>query len=166
MLLNLLTSTSVQESTSAGAGGKGGNFPWFWVVLGVLLVFIIISNAMNNKKRRAQMEAEREKRNAIKPGFKVTTIGGILGTVVEVDDEANSFVLQTGTEENPCFLKFDKVAIYNSEDPNAPAQEPENEHSDDLFEQTSEAAEDMSEAEETVDGAEKEPADAEEVKED
>ena len=118
MLLKLLTSSV--EST---AGNGGNTFPWFWVLMGVLLIFIIASNAMNNKKRRAQIEAEKEKRNAIQPGFKVTTIGGILGEVVEVDDEANTFVLKTGSQENPCYLKFDKVAIYASEDPNAPVEE-------------------------------------------
>ena len=46
------------------------------------------------------------------------TIGGIVGTVVSVDDEANTFVLQTGSDENPNYIKFDKVAIYSSEDPN------------------------------------------------
>ena len=122
MLFNLLTGSTESTSTPQPQG-----FPWFWVIIGLFLVFIIVSNAINNKKRREQMEAEKEKRNAIKPGFKVTTIGGILGTVVDVDDEANTFVLQTGTDECPCYLKFDKVAIYNSEDPNAPVEEPASE---------------------------------------
>ena len=130
MLFNLLSAESLP--TSNGAGSTTGQFPWFLVIMGVLIVFIIVSNAKNNKKRREQMEAEREKRNAIQPGFKVTTIGGILGTVVEVDDEANTFVLQTGTEQCPCYLKFDKVAIYASEDPNAPVEEPVQE---DVFEE-------------------------------
>ena len=125
MLFNLLTG-----STESGTGNTAG-FPWFWLILGAFLVFIIVSNAKNNKKRREQIEAEREKRNAIKPGFKVTTIGGIMGEVVDVDDEASTFVLKTGTEEFPCYLKLDKVAIYSSEDPNAPVEAPVQ---DELFE--------------------------------
>ena len=77
-----------------------------------------------NKKRKAQADAETAKRNAIKPGFTVTTIGGIVGTVVAVDDENNTFVLQTGDEERPSLLKFDKLAIYNSVDPEAGKDEP------------------------------------------
>ena len=122
MFFNLLTSAeSVLQSGAKGGGGK--NFPWGLVVLGVLLAVMIIMNSVNNKKRREQMEADKQKRGAIEPGFKVTTIGGIMGTVVEVNHEANTFVLQTGTEECPCFIKFDKVAIYSSEDPNAPVEE-------------------------------------------
>ncbi len=108
MLFNLL----------AGMGGLG-----LWIGLGALLIFMIVTNSMSNKKRRAQMEAEKEKRNAIEPGFKVTTIGGIMGVVAEVNNEENTFVLKTGTEENPCYIKFDKVAIYSSENPNAPVEE-------------------------------------------
>lgn len=119
MLFNLLATetTSAVESTSGGNGGVFGNGTVMYIVLGVILVAFIVVNVLSNKKRKAQMEAEKEKRNAIKPGYKVMTIGGIVGTVVAVDDEANTFVLQTGTDETPNYIKFDKVAIYSSENP-------------------------------------------------
>lgn len=125
MFYNLLSSTSASAESTSASGGVGTQQIIIWVILGVFLVGLIVMNVLSNKKRRAQMEAEKEKRNAIKPGFKVMTIGGIVGTVVSVDDEANSFVLQTGTDENPNYIKFDKVAIYSSEDPNAATEAPE-----------------------------------------
>lgn len=114
MLFNLLADS---VSTTESANNNGGTTV-MWIVLIVLVIAIMVFNMFTSKKRRAQMEAEKEKRNAIKPGFKVMTIGGIVGTVVSVDDEANTFVLQTGSDENPNCIKFDKVAIYSSEDPN------------------------------------------------
>lgn len=119
MLFNLLATetTSAVESTSGGNSANGGFGTVMYVVLGVFLVILIVVNVLSNKKRKAQMEAEKEKRNAIKPGYRVMTIGGIVGTVVAVDDEANTFVLQTGTDETPNYIKFDKVAIYSSENP-------------------------------------------------
>lgn len=117
-IFNLLT------SAAEGVNDKGKDKGWvIWVILGVVLVGMLAMNFFSNKKRREQMEAEKEKRNAIRPGFKVMTIGGIVGTVVAVDDDANTFVLQTGTDEVPNYIKFDKVAIYSSEDPNAPVEE-------------------------------------------
>ena len=114
MLLNLLTSESNKNANDGG---------WIiWVIFGVAIIAMLVMNYFSNKKRKAQMDAEKEKRNAIKPGYKIVTIGGIVGTVVAVDDEANSFVLQTGTDENPSYLTFDKVAIYTAEDPNAPTE--------------------------------------------
>lgn len=114
-IFNLLSSAGASGDTTP-TNDKG----WIlWVIIGIVLVGMLVMNFFSNKKRREQMEAEKEKRNAIRPGFKVMTIGGIVGTVVAVDDDANTFVLQTGTDEVPNYIKFDKVAIYSSEDPNA-----------------------------------------------
>lgn len=151
MLFNLLASAaeSATGSTSA-SGGSNTQQIIIWVVLGVVLVGLIVMNFLSNKKRRAQMEAEKEKRNAIKPGFKVMTIGGIVGTVVAVDDEANTFVLQTGTDEEPNYIKFDKVAIYSSEDPNEHTDDEEPVHAE---EEQTEAPEEVSEPTDNADGA-------------
>ena len=65
------------------------------------------------------MEEEKSKREDIHPGYKVTTIGGIVGTVVAVDEEENSFVLETGYQDSVCMIKFDKQAIYTSLNPDA-----------------------------------------------
>ena len=62
--------------------------------------------------------------NAIQPGHKVKTIGGICGVVVEVCPEDNTFVLETGTEASgKSYIKFDKQAVYQS-DANAKKEEP------------------------------------------
>ncbi len=130
-LFNLLTEATGDGSgtSNSNASGNQGNFfsqnPWvMWTILGVILVAWIVFSYFTNKKRRAKAEAETAKRNAIKPGFKVTTIGGIVGTVVEVDEENNTFVLQTGNDEHPSLLTFDKLAIYNSVDPDEGKEEP------------------------------------------
>ena len=116
MLFNLLAESN---SGSTNANPSGGADLWIWVILLGFMALLIVYNYFSSKKRREQAEQEKEKRNAIRPGFTVTTIGGILGTVVEVDDEANTFVLETGKADSPSYIKFDKVAIYSSEDPNA-----------------------------------------------
>lgn len=130
-LFNLLADATGDGSgtSNSNASGNQGSFlsqnPWvMWTILGVILVAWIVFSYFTNKKRRAKAEAETAKRNAIKPGFKVTTIGGIVGTVVEVDEENNTFVLQTGNDEHPSLLTFDKLAIYNSVDPDEGKEEP------------------------------------------
>ena len=105
MLFNLLSSAPV-----------AGN-PWSsYIVIGIIVVafiFIFIMNSRSQKKRQKVME---ETLNAVKPGCKVKTIGGICGIVVEVCPEDNTFVLETGTESTgKCFLKFDKQAIYQTD---------------------------------------------------
>ena len=62
--------------------------------------------------------------NAIKPGNKVKTIGGIIGEVVEVNEEEGTFVLRTGDANGNCsFMKFDKQAIYQTDAKPEPAPE-------------------------------------------
>ncbi len=105
MLLSLL---SGEGSTNNG---------WLsYVIFGVLIVAIIamlVISSRRNKKR--QQEAEKLI-NAVKPGNKVKTIGGICGIVVEVDEEDNSFVLETGSEASgKSYVKFDRQAIYQTD---------------------------------------------------
>ena len=98
--------------------GEAPSTGWMtWAVLGVLLVIIVammVVSSIRNKKR--QQEAE-EKLSGMRPGDKVKTIGGICGTIAEVDDATNSFVLETGLEGNPSYVRFDKVAVYQIEHP-------------------------------------------------
>ena len=112
MLFNLLESAG---QTTAKSGGDW----WIWLIILVPLVLLMVYNYFANKKKMEQNAKELEKRNAIEVGFKITTIGGILGTVVEVNHEENWFVLETGSADNPNYIKFDKVAIYTAENPNA-----------------------------------------------
>lgn len=66
--------------------------------------------------------------NAIQPGNKVKTIGGICGIVVEVCPEDNTFVLETGTEASgKSYIKFDKQAVYQTDAVAKKAEEPKEE---------------------------------------
>jgi preprotein translocase subunit YajC len=54
--------------------------------------------------------------NAIQPGNKVKTIGGICGVVVEICPEDNTFILETGSEASgKSYIKFDKQAVYQTD---------------------------------------------------
>ncbi len=80
------------------------------VMLGLFAVFGIVSSRSQKKKQQETVNM----RNSIQAGDKITTIGGIIGVVVEVNNEENSFVLVTGSEKaGKSFVKFDKQAIYN-----------------------------------------------------
>ncbi len=107
-LMNLLADTSGTEETG---------FPWGTVILIVLFVGLFVAmmffNRSNQKKRQQETE---NMLNAIKPGNKVKTIGGICGIVVEVCPEDNTFVLETGTEASgKSYLKFDRQAVYQTD---------------------------------------------------
>ena len=56
-------------------------------------------------------------------GDRVKTIGGICGVVVEINEEENTFVLETGVDNKGSFIKFDKVAVYQTTHPEEEATE-------------------------------------------
>ncbi|MDE6441151.1 MAG: preprotein translocase subunit YajC [Clostridia bacterium] len=106
-MLNYLLATN-NESTGT---------PWLsFVILGVLIVAIIVMFIFSGRRRKKQEQDAKNLIDAVKPGNKVKTIGGICGIVVEVDTEENTFVLETGTEQSgKCFIKFDRQAIYQTD---------------------------------------------------
>ena len=95
-----------------------------WLFLGIIIAAIIallVWSFLSNRTRRKNFE---ETVNAIKPGNKVKTIGGIIGEVVEVNEEEGTFVLRTGDANGTCrFMKFDKQAIYQTDAKPEPAPE-------------------------------------------
>ena len=106
MLFNLLTDTT--EST--------GN-PWgMYIMLGAIAVIFVVMMVYSRRSQTKRQQETLEMLNAIKPGNKVKTIGGICGVVVEICKEDNTFVLETGTEASgKSYIKFDMQAVYQTD---------------------------------------------------
>ena len=110
MVFNLLT-----NSTSSGATTTQ-NPTGTWIMMGVLFLIIIAFMIFNRRTQKKKQQETMDMLDAIKPGNKVKTIGGICGVVVEVCPEDNTFVLETGTEASgKSYLKFDKQAVYQTD---------------------------------------------------
>ena len=87
-----------------------------FIILGLLVVAIVVMFVLSSRRRKKQEQDAKNLVDAVKPGNKVKTIGGICGIVVEIDNEENTFVLETGTEQSgKCYIKFDKQAIYQTD---------------------------------------------------
>jgi preprotein translocase YajC subunit len=87
-----------------------------WIMMGALLVLIVVFMVFNRRTQAKKQKEAADMLNAIKPGNKVKTIGGICGVVVEICPEDNSFVLETGTEQSgKSYIKFDKQAVYQTD---------------------------------------------------
>ena len=95
----------------------GANNGWvIYVFLGVIVVLFILMFFFTGRKRKKQEQDAQNLINAVGPGNKVKTIGGVCGIVVEVDNEENTFILETGSETTgKCYIKFDKQAIYQTD---------------------------------------------------
>ena len=122
MIWNLLDSTSSSPSTGSGAGT--------YVLLIGLVVVIVLFMVLNSRSAKKRQQEQAKLFAAIKPGNKVKTIGGVCGVVVEVIDEDNTIILETGSEKSgKSYIKFDKQAIYQTDATvdGAKAEEPKEE---------------------------------------
>ena len=100
-----------------GAQNSANPNSWVsYVLIGVLVVILVASMILMNRRSKKREKEAQELIDAVKPGNKVTTIGGVVGIVVEVNPEDNTFVLETGSEDHgKCYIKFIRQAIYESD---------------------------------------------------
>jgi preprotein translocase subunit YajC len=108
MFWNLLTSSSSTPEVGT---------PWgSYLMIGILFAVIIVFMVLNRRTQKKRQEETTNMLNAIRPGTKVKTIGGICGVVAEVCNEDNTFVLETGSEKTgKSYIRFDKQAIYQTD---------------------------------------------------
>ncbi len=85
-----------------------------YVLLGVIIAAVIgllVWQSYSNKKR--QKEAN-DMISKLQKGDKIKTIGGVCGYLVEVNEEENTIVIETGNDQNKSYVKFDRNAIYQT----------------------------------------------------
>lgn len=103
------------EGTAAEAPAQGGLLGMLFPMLALLAVFYFMLIRPENKRKK---EAEQLRSN-IKNGDKITTIGGIMGTVVDVKSE--SFVIETSADQ--VRIEFAKWALSTNDSAAAAAKE-------------------------------------------
>ena len=97
-MVNFLT------ATDAAAGGMGSTIIMMVAMLGIFY-FTLIRPENKRKKEAEQM------RSSVRKGDKITTIGGIIGTVVDVKE--NNIVIETSADQ--VRIEFAKWAISSNE---------------------------------------------------
>ena len=96
-MLNFLEATNP-------TGGMGSTILMLVLMFGVFYFMLI--RPENKRKKEAE-----QTRNSIKKGDQVTTIGGIVGTVVDVKED--KFVMETGADQ--VRIEFAKWALSSNE---------------------------------------------------
>ncbi len=120
-----------------GEGKSGGTDYTMLIILGVIIVAFIVMSVVNGKNRKKQMAEDQKRKDSLCKGTKIITIGGIVGTVVSVDHENNTFVLETEKSK----IKFDKRAIYQMDLPEDVKAETKPEKVEEITEEKVETAE-------------------------
>ena len=103
-MLNFLTTATTPGLAS----------PLIMMVLMFAIFYFMLIRPENKRKKEAE-----QMRSAVKTGDKITTIGGIIGTVVSVKDD--KFVMETGADQ--VRIEFAKWAISTNETAEAASKE-------------------------------------------
>lgn len=79
-----------------------------WVILGAFFVLMIVMTIIPQRKQKKKMQ---EMMSSLAVGDKIMTIGGFIGTIVEINSENDRFTINVGTEEAPVMVVVIKNAI-------------------------------------------------------
>lgn len=96
--------------TDAGANAAGMGSLLIPLVVMVALMYFLMIRPENKRKKQAE-----EMRNSLKKGDQITTIGGIVGKVVQVSDE--TIVIETSDDRVRMELTKWAVSTNNSNPP-------------------------------------------------
>ena len=99
-----------------GSTTPAGGFLPMLLMLGVTLAIFYFMMIRPENKRKKEAEAMR---NALKPGDRITTIGGIIGTVVNVKED--KIVIETSADQ--VRIEFAKWALSTNDSANERAAE-------------------------------------------
>ena len=84
----------------------------FIVLLALLIVALLVVPMFTNKKRAKQTD---ELHRSLQPGDVVKTIGGVVGTIIEIRQVSpvdKEMIIETGVGDNKTTMVFDIQALY------------------------------------------------------
>ena len=106
------------EAAASGTEGTMGGGDMLMTFLPMIAIIVVFYFMLIRPERKRKKEAE-QMRSALKVGDEITTIGGIMGTVVNVKDE--KFVIEVGADQ--VRIEFAKWALSSNDTANAAARE-------------------------------------------
>ena len=118
-----LCSCAPEGTGTNGANNANGGMSMWVIILLYVAIFAAIYFFMirPNSKRKKQEQAMRDN---LEIGDEITTIGGIMGKVVSIKEETDSFVIETGADRVK--MQFKRWALSSvdtiKEDPNKPEE--------------------------------------------
>jgi preprotein translocase subunit YajC len=87
--------------------GAAGSSSTIWTFLPIILMFLVLYFLLIRPQQKRQ-KSRSSMLNTLKKGDKVVTIGGMHGTIMEIDEDAGTIVLRVNDATK---LTFDRSAI-------------------------------------------------------
>lgn len=94
-------------------GGVATENPWTMILFPVIMFAALYFFAIRPQKKKEKQAAQM--RNSVDIGDIITTIGGITGRVINVKDDTDELIFETGSDKTKIRIK--KWAIASKETP-------------------------------------------------
>lgn len=128
-LFNFFTDASTGTGTGDGTDQQTGGWG-IYIVFGVMIVLMIVMMIVPQRKAKKQQEEMNKKLGV---GVTIMTIGGIIGEIVQMDNE--HIWLATGLGEDKIVMQFTQKAIHSIVNaPSTPA-EPTGDQADEVVDE-------------------------------
>lgn len=85
--------------------------PNSWIMTAVLIGALVLMVVFMFIRQRGSRKKNEELMQRVRVGAKITTIGGVIGEIINMDDKGN-FTILTGTGDNKSTMTFMKGAVY------------------------------------------------------
>lgn len=94
------------------ASGSGNWFSQYgiYIILAIFIVIMFLTTLIPNRKQKKERE---NLLNNIKTGVKIKTYGGLIGTIVSINNATNEIVIDVGANGEKTLITIVKDAIYN-----------------------------------------------------
>ena len=114
-LLNFFTEEGAAGGDNAGAGTQSPSIWdslasnwWMILIIGLIIVGFVVYTILTQRKQKKRTE---EMMSKLVVGNIVTTIGGVVGEIVQIDDK--HIWIATGTEDNRTTMQFLRQAVHS-----------------------------------------------------
>ncbi len=108
---------------------QGGDVWQMVATIGLWVVIIVAAYFVFFRPQKKRQQQEEELRNNIEIGDDITTIGGIVGKIIAIRDDDETFVLETGSDKTR--MRFKKWAISSVDTPEKQPKDTKKKKSDD-----------------------------------
>ena len=124
-LLDQAASAVTSSTSSAEATTQGQDV---WQLVGTIAIWVVVIAIFYfcfMRPQKKKQKQEEELRNNIEIGDDITTIGGIVGKVISVRVDDDTFVLETASDKTR--MRFKKWAISSVDTPDKQPKDPKKE---------------------------------------
>jgi len=94
----------------------------FYVTVGIIIAIFVLMIVMQSRRRQKSQAEYLGMLDTLRVGTRVKTVGGVIGKIVEIREEAPGFktvLIETGDAKNPSRVLYDMQAIYGVVDTDA-----------------------------------------------